>query len=658
MAEAPAIRNSEPASCTAMLTQLKARFGDQILLSANAADGWAVCNSAGIAPRSVRNGERSSHQLPLQAGGFAVGVWEPGNGPRSSGLHLGLPIQTEGGVGFAGTVTAAVEVARLAETLRSLPLPPGAELILVDRNDRVVLRLGGGSSGDLKPGDAAPPALMNLLPALPAAGVDADTETARLVQAANERGTARLVALAPYVPGTDGALRLAVSYDPASLPSPPAATAGGFDSKTGMALSLGGLALALIIAFVGARAMLSRPLAQALASAAAGAGRAPLPAETIGGTAQPAAAGGRDGDEALLALALETGNLGAWQLDPATGDLNRSEGFDAIFGYGRPVERWTWRGFLRHILPEDRTAAKEAFRRLRAGPGSVTEEVRIYRDGDGDLRTLHLRAMHQSAPDGTTRAPVRCAGRCHRRGHDGGGDAGRPTGARPPPCASDNRRRGAAPPVARRAGPPRPRHARHRAGHRRRNPAGPARNRRPDPRRRQDRLRGPPDRPRPLARGADARGRGQGGFVRTGQFGPRPPRRPPGGSGPRHTASGPALRLPAETAMPLSVALHELATNAARHGALSQPQGSVAVSWRMEEAGPGGEPMLRLRWEERGGPQLEGTPRRRGFGLKLLETGLAREIGGLVSVEFRPTGLVCDIEAPLRAAFPAETETV
>ena len=77
MAEAPAIRNSEPASCTAMLTQLKARFGDQILLSANAADGWAVCNSAGIAPRSVRNGERSSHQLPLQAGGFAVGMWSP-----------------------------------------------------------------------------------------------------------------------------------------------------------------------------------------------------------------------------------------------------------------------------------------------------------------------------------------------------------------------------------------------------------------------------------------------------------------------------------------------------------------------------------------------------------------------------------------------------
>ncbi len=148
-----------------MLMQLKPRFGDQILLTANAADGWAVCSTAGAAPRSVRNGERSSHQLPLQAGGFAVGVWEAGAGPRSSGLHLGVPIPAEGGIGFAGTMTAAVEGAKLAEVLRSVPLPAGAELTLVDRNDRVVLRLGGDSAGDVKPGDPVPPSLMNLRPA-------------------------------------------------------------------------------------------------------------------------------------------------------------------------------------------------------------------------------------------------------------------------------------------------------------------------------------------------------------------------------------------------------------------------------------------------------------------------------------------------------------
>src|SRR3712207_3515585 len=58
MAETPAVRDSEPANCAAVLTQVKARFGEQVLLSANAAGGWAVCSTAGVAPRSVRNGER------------------------------------------------------------------------------------------------------------------------------------------------------------------------------------------------------------------------------------------------------------------------------------------------------------------------------------------------------------------------------------------------------------------------------------------------------------------------------------------------------------------------------------------------------------------------------------------------------------------------
>ncbi|MBD0272827.1 MAG: PAS domain-containing protein, partial [Acetobacteraceae bacterium] len=402
LAETPAVRNAEPASCTAMLTQLKARFGDQILISANAADGWAVCSTAGVAPRSVRNGERSSHQLPLQAGGFAVGGWEPGSGPRSSGLHLGVPIQAEGGIGFTGTMTAAVEVARLAAVLRPVALPPGAELLLVDRNDRLVLRLADNASDDLKPGDAVPPALMGLLPALPAAGVDADAEAGgALVSATDSAGASRLVALAPYVPGTEGALRLAISYDPSSLPVAASAAPLLGPLPMGMALGFGGLALAVIMAFAGARVVLARPLATALASAAsdtAGAGRG----ARSGGAPAPSSASSRD-SEALLALALETGNLGAWELDPANGNLNHSETFDAIFGYGRPVERWTWRALLRFVLPEDRAAAEDAFRRLRAAAGSIRHEARIYREGDGSLRTLHLRAVHHRGPDGKAR---------------------------------------------------------------------------------------------------------------------------------------------------------------------------------------------------------------------------------------------------------------
>ena len=650
MAETPAVRNGEPATCTAMLTQLKARFGDQILMSANAADGWAVCSTAGVAPRTVRNGERSSHQLPLQAGGFAVGVWEPGSGPRSSGLHLGVPIPAEGGIGFAGTMTAAVEVARLAEVLRPVPLPPGAELILVDRNDRVVLRLADDKGSDLKPGDAVPPALMNLLPALPATGVDADAEGVRLVPATGANGASRLVALAPYVPGTEGALRLAVSYDPSALPGAgggaPAAMVGPL--PMGAALGFGGLALAVLMAFAGARIMLARPLATALASAAASSG----PADAARSfSAPPPSASGRD-SEALLALALEAGNLGAWELDPATGNLNHSESFDAVFGYGRPVERWTWRSFLRFVLPEERPAAEDAFRRLRAAPGSLAHEFRIYREGDGSLRTLHLRAVHHRGPDGKPRifgvladatdalaaaaadpyampAPVAAAPPAQ---HQPGGEGQ----LRLSPAELDHRVRGLLATVQGIAA---------------------------------ETLRAPPGtgglipaaakaafetRLAALGRSHEVLMREDGAKADLSELvnlvlAPHAT----GPSGARHTASGPALWVPASMAVPLSVALHELATNAARHGALSQPKGQVAVTWRLEEVGPGHAPMLRLRWEERGGPQLDGPPKRRGFGLKLLESGLAPEIGGLVSLEFKPGGLVCEIEAPLKATAPA-----
>ncbi len=648
MAETPAVRNGEPASCTAMLTQLKARFGDQILISANAADGWAVCSSAGVAPRTVRNGERSSHQLPLQAGGFAVGVWEPGSGPRSSGLHLGVPIPAEGGIGFAGTMTAAVEVARLAEVLRAVPLPPGAELTLVDRQDRVLLRLGGRDS-DLKPGDAAPPALMNLLPPLPAAGVDADAIDAggRLVSAADERGASRLVVLAPYVPGTEGALRLAVSYDPSSLPA--AGSSGGSGSMA-VPVGFGALALALIVALVGARVLLSRPLAGALASAAgaptADAGRArPF--------APPASA--RDG-EALLALALEAGNLGAWELHPATGALQHSEAFDAIFGYGRPIERWTWRGFLRHILPDERAAAGAAFRALRAAPGTLAHEVRIYREGDGSLRTLQLRAVHHRGTDGKSRIFGVLADAT-----DAMAAAAADPSAVPPPVPVD--------------APAQPRHAEDQfrlspaeLSHRVRGMLATVQGIAAET------LRAPPGtgglipaaakaafetRLAALGRSHEVLMREDGAKADLSELvnavlAPHAA----GPSGARHTASGPALWVPAGMAVPLSVALHELATNAVRHGALSQPKGSVAVTWRLEEVGPGHAPMLRLRWEERGGPQLDGPPRRKGFGLKLLESGLAPEIGGLVSLEFPPGGLVCEIEAPLKTTARAASETV
>ena len=95
---------------------------------------------------------------------------------------------------------------------------------------------------------------------------------------------------------------------------------------------------------------------------------------------------------------------------------------------------------------------------------------------------------------------------------------------------------------------------------------------------------------------------------------------------------------------PFSMALHELATNAAKYGALSQPEGRVSLSWGLdEEAG-----LLRLRWEERGGPPPPAAPERKeGFGTKVLEATLVGQLGGTLRRDWPATGLVLEALLPL-----------
>lgn len=110
------------------------------------------------------------------------------------------------------------------------------------------------------------------------------------------------------------------------------------------------------------------------------------------------------------------------------------------------------------------------------------------------------------------------------------------------------------------------------------------------------------------------------------------------GSGRRAEIEGPAVQLASEAAVTLHMAFHELATNASKYGALSTPGGSVAVTWKVDPAvDPSG---IEIVWTELGGPPVS-SPTRRGFGSSLLQTGLAREFGGKVELDFRPDGLVC-----------------
>ncbi len=90
--------------------------------------------------------------------------------------------------------------------------------------------------------------------------------------------------------------------------------------------------------------------------------------------------------------------------------------------------------------------------------------------------------------------------------------------------------------------------------------------------------------------------------------------------------------------------LHELATNAGKYGALSVPQGRVAVQWTTRLST--GQPWLQLSWTESGGPAVA-PPTRRGFGSRLISDGLAFELDGKVILAFESGGVTCRIDVPL-----------
>jgi len=116
--------------------------------------------------------------------------------------------------------------------------------------------------------------------------------------------------------------------------------------------------------------------------------------------------------------------------------------------------------------------------------------------------------------------------------------------------------------------------------------------------------------------------------------------------GDRVTLIGPDLRVSPKMVLALAMGVHELSTNAVKYGALSNDVGRVAIAWRLDEAPAG--PRLVLDWREAGGPPVS-PPTARGFGSRLLERGLAHELGGVVSLAFEPAGVCCRIEAPFEA---------
>ena len=113
----------------------------------------------------------------------------------------------------------------------------------------------------------------------------------------------------------------------------------------------------------------------------------------------------------------------------------------------------------------------------------------------------------------------------------------------------------------------------------------------------------------------------------------------------RLTIKGPKVNLATEYASSLGLILHELATNATRHGALSVPSGEIDLSWRLEADAKIGQ-RLYLTWRESGGPAMSSFPHK-GYGTSLIERSLA---AALVELRHEPEGIVCTIVLPLTSA--------
>jgi two-component sensor histidine kinase len=150
-----------------------------------------------------------------------------------------------------------------------------------------------------------------------------------------------------------------------------------------------------------------------------------------------------------------------------------------------------------------------------------------------------------------------------------------------------------------------------------------------------------------------AEGRWRGASLRTlveaelAAFRPVPDPAEGQGEADRVSVEGPEVMLAPGAVQALSMAVHELATNATKHGALSALDGRLAVSWRLD---PGAEALL-LEWTERGGPPIEAEPTRRGFGTRVLQATIVDQLGGTAERRWEPEGLALRIAIPWARAL-------
>jgi PAS domain S-box-containing protein len=321
-------------------------------------------------------------------------------------------------------------------------------------------------------------------------------------------------------------------------------------------------------------------------------------------------------EETRLRLALEVGQLGFWELDVAADTALVSPRHAAIFGYDAPPSDWGYRRFTeQHLLPEDRDHVGRAFREAVESGVEWHAECRIRRADTGEVRWIEIRGQPLHDAEGRQVCLLGVVADITDRKR------------------AEERRALLV----------------NELNHRVKNTLAIVQSIALQT------ARGAQDlssfstafqaRLIALARAHDllTQGHWEGATLDAVL---RAALEPLVSDAAQVDLSGcaPGIVLPPATALALTMAVHELATNARKYGALSVPAGHISITCHPSD--PDATDAV-LAWTERGGPSVKGQPTRRGFGLRLLQRGLAAEAGMGADIRFEQEGVHCILRLPL-----------
>jgi signal transduction histidine kinase/DNA-binding response OmpR family regulator len=312
--------------------------------------------------------------------------------------------------------------------------------------------------------------------------------------------------------------------------------------------------------------------------------------------------------EHQLELALNAGRLGSWQLDLTNGAFFASEICRATLGWA-PSEQYSYRRLLASVFPADRVMRRQRVAEAIRSGSDLELECRFVRP-EGDIGWILVRGRASYAGDGT---PIGMAG-----------------------VSLDI--------TERKRGEERQRALLDELNHRVKNTLAVVQS---IARQTRQNAKGTASFDDAFASRIDALAQAHDLLTRTAWDGAMlsdvviqalAPHSHPAGGPLRVAISGPPIRLRPNAAVTLNMAFHELATNAAKYGALSSVGGRVDVTWSVDRSDC--PAVTDIVWTERGGPCV-GPQAPEGFGSRLIKTGLPRELGGSVSMDFTPNGLIC-----------------